>query len=400
MSTVPLASVARIDSGAGFPLEHQGKQGEQFPFLKVSDMNLPGNERRIQHWNNSVSDTVRHQLRAKAFPAGSLIFPKIGAAIGTNKKRQLTRASCVDNNVMAVIPKPEMLDSDFLYFAFLAKNISDFASTSNPPSIRKPDVENWLLPVPALTEQRRIVDLLTRAEGIVRLRREAAATAAELIPAIFIDMFGDPARNPKQWPQKLLGDCLTSVDYGSSSKAETDGQGLPLIRMGNVSYAGDLDLTSLKYVQLTDSEIEKYGLVPGDILFNRTNSKELVGKTGLWNGQCQAVVASYFIRLRVRPDMLEPTYIWALMNSKHMKKVLFETARGAIGQANINSKELKAFQIALPPSELQQRFAQRVEAVQSITAQQAEGLERAQATFNALLAQAFASPTSSASTQE
>lgn len=390
MTSVPLSAVARVDSGAGFPIANQGAQGEEFPFLKVSDMNLPGNERQIVRWNNSVSDLVRKTLRAKAFPPGSVIFPKIGAAIGTNKKRQLTRPSCVDNNVMVVVPQAGLLDADYLYFAFRAKNISDFASASNPPSIRKPDVENWQVPLPPLPEQRRIVDLLARAEGIVRLRREAAAKAAELIPALFIHHFGDPAVNPMGWPVVPLGDGLRAADYGCSTKAYADGEGVPLIRMGNVTYAGDMDLSDLKFVQLDSAEQTKYELLAGDLLFNRTNSKELVGKTGLWAGQREAVVASYFIRLRVDPTRLVPTYLWAYMNSGFMKKVLFETARGAIGQANINSKELKAFPVPLPPTALQQLYAEKVTAIQSIVGQQTTALAKAQSTFDALLAQAFA----------
>lgn len=384
-----LSDVADIESGAGFPMTHQGSQGEAFPFLKVSDMNLAGNERLILRWNNSISEEVRKKLRAKAFPSGALIFPKIGAAIATNKKRQLTRPSCVDNNVMAIIPKLDQLDPDYLYFLFRTKNLSDFASDSNPPSIRKSDVERWQIKVPPLPEQRRIVDLLSRAEGIVRLRREAEKKAAELIPALFLDMFGDPATNPKGWPVARVGDVLVAADYGSSSKASADGTGLPMIRMGNVTYAGNLDLTDLKYVDLPAEEVDRYSLREGDILFNRTNSKELVGKTGLWDGSCSAIVASYFIRLRVQPSVMSPHYLWAFMNTAHMKRVIFDTARGAIGQSNINSKELKAFPLPVPPLQLQEQFALRCADVSGMATQQSAATIKAQSTFDALLAQAF-----------
>ena len=80
--------VAAVESGFGFPMDRQGRTDEEIPFLKVSDMNLPGNETRIVSWNNTVSRKVLRELRAKAFPAGTVIFPKIGAAIATNKKDQ------------------------------------------------------------------------------------------------------------------------------------------------------------------------------------------------------------------------------------------------------------------------------------------------------------------------
>lgn len=243
--------------------------------------------------------------------------------------------------------------------------------------------------LPSLTEQRRIVDLLSRAEGIVRLRREAEKKAAELIPALFLDMFGDPATNPKGWPVATVGDVLAAADYGSSSKATSDGTGLPMIRMGNVTYAGNLDLADLKYVDLAAEEVERYSLQEGDILFNRTNSKELVGKTGLWDGSCMAIVASYFIRLRVQRDVVSPYYLWAFMNSAHMKRVIFDTARGAIGQSNINSKELKAFSLPVPPLPLQEQFALRCADVSGMAVQQSAATAKAQAVFDALLAQVF-----------
>jgi type I restriction enzyme S subunit len=248
------------------------------------------------------------------------------------------------------------------------------------------------IPLPSLPEQRRIVDLLSRAEGIVRLRREASRCAAELIPALFLDMFGDPATNPKGWAVATVGDVLAAADYGSSSKASSDGSGLPMIRMGNVTYAGNLDLADLKYVDLPAEEVERYCLQEGDILFNRTNSKDLVGKTGLWDGSCAAIVASYFIRLRVQRQAVSSHYLWAFMNTAHMKRVLFDTARGAIGQSNINSKELKAFPLPVPPPALQDQFASRCADVSGLTFQHSAATAKAQATFDALLAQAFSPP--------
>jgi type I restriction enzyme S subunit len=255
--------------------------------------------------------------------------------------------------------------------------------------IARGTLRKFEIPVPPLPEQRRIVDLLSRAEGIARLRREAEKKAAELIPALFLDMFGDPATNPKGWPVATVGDVLAAADYGSSSKASSDGAGLPMIRMGNVTYAGNLDLDNLKYVDLPAEEVERYSLQEGDILFNRTNSKELVGKTGLWDGSCSAIVASYFIRLRVQPDVMRPHYLWAFMNTAHMKRVIFDTARGAIGQSNINSKELKAFPLPVPPLPQQEQFALRCADAYGMAAQQSAATIKAQSMFDALLAQAF-----------
>lgn len=233
-------------------------------------------------------------------------------------------------------------------------------------NIRKSDLESFPILLPPMDEQQRIVDLLNRAARIDALRRRAAERFREFVPALFVKMFGDPVQNPMGWPTERLGDCCVEVQYGTSQKANDRGEGIPMLRMGNVTYDGDLDDTNLKHVALSDAEIAKYRLRTGDILFNRTNSRELVGKTGLWDGRYPAVAASYFVRLRLDVSRVNPAYIWAAMNSTSVKDRLFAMARGAIGQANINAKELKSISLPVPPVDLQHRYAENAEAAGAV----------------------------------
>ncbi len=245
------------------------------------------------------------------------------------------------------------------------------------------------IPLPPLDEQRRIVGLLDRAAEIRRRADAARAKARAIIPALFLDMFGDPATNPKGWPVTMVGDVLDSASYGTSQKASDAGDGLPVIRMGNVTMNGQLDTTGLKYIELTEAEREKAELLAGDLLFNRTNSKELVGKTGLWDGRFDAVAASYFIRLRVNRERIVPAYLWAFFNTSHMKRVLFQTARGAIGQANINAKELRAFPVATPSLPLQTAFAEQVHRLDSLARHLDAAAAKAEAMAAGLSAEVF-----------
>jgi type I restriction enzyme S subunit len=321
--------------------------------------------------NNAIFEDVRKKLGARFFPEGSVIFPKIGAAIATNKKRMITRPSCVDNNVMAVVPNKEFLVPQFLLYLLRNKNLSDFASDSNPPSIRKTAVEGWQIELPPIEEQRRIVDILDRTASIRRLQRQAQETARQIIPALFHRMFGDPGTNPLGWPTEPFGNLLAGCDYGTSEKSLEAPGGVPVIRMGNVTVDGRLNLDSLKYLPRTGADLARYGLERGDLLFNRTNSKELVGKMGMWDGRGEAMAASYFIRCRVDRRRMVPEFAWVFFNMSFMKRRLFETARGAIGQANINSKELKAFTIPVPPQGLQDEFAKRISGLMQIEEQRA-----------------------------
>jgi hypothetical protein len=182
-----LADVAEVDSGSGFPLKFQGQTNGTFPFFKVGDMTRAGNETEMISFEHAISEDVRQILRAKVFPAGTIVFPKIEAAIATNKKRILTRPSCVDNNVMGVSPSPS-LESRFLFYLFSSKNLTEFANDSNPPSIRKTAIENWRIPVPPPAEQRRLVArieaMTSRLEQARQVRLSALAEAETVILSV------------------------------------------------------------------------------------------------------------------------------------------------------------------------------------------------------------------------
>jgi type I restriction enzyme M protein len=188
---VPIAQVASVRSGYGFPLEYQGKTDEEIPFLKVSDMNLPGNEERIVRWNNSVSRTVLRRLKGEACPSGTVIFPKIGAAIATNKKRILTRDSTYDNNVMGIIPDTRRLLPDFLHAYLLTVDLSLWASKCQPPSVRKSTVEAHEIPLPPLATQHAIVANIKKEEEAVESCRSLISTYEAKISAKIGELWGN-----------------------------------------------------------------------------------------------------------------------------------------------------------------------------------------------------------------
>lgn len=180
---VGLSEVSQVDSGAGFPIADQGRQAGDYPFYKVGDMNLPGNDEYMHVSRNYVDEQVRQRLRAKAFPAGAVIFPKIGAAIATNKKRVLSMPSCVDNNVMAVVPSERLLPT-YLHGIFMETDLSDFASDSNPPSIRKTTVEDWPIPLPPIELQGNFSAKAESVRGIVAQQASALEKAQAAFDAL------------------------------------------------------------------------------------------------------------------------------------------------------------------------------------------------------------------------
>ena len=386
-----LAAFAAIDSGSGFPIADQGVSDGEFPFLKVSDMNLPGNEIEIKCWNNSISSSVRDRLRAKAFPANTVIFPKIGAAIATNKKRLLTVPSCIDNNCMGVTGDPAHVEPWYLYYLFRTKNLSDFASDSNPPSIRKAAVESWDVRLPSKDEQRRIVDLLARAENILRMRREAEKKANEIIPALFLDMFGDPATNPRGWDPARIGDLairMSDGPFGSNLKSShyVD-SGVRVIRLQNIGVGRFLDSDQAFVSHEHFAKLQKHKCVPGDVLIGTMGDPNLRAMI-LPERISEALNKADCVQLRCDPAKATPTFVCWLLNMPGTLSLAAQHVRG-ITRSRISMGRLREVNVSVPPLELQQRFTGLVERLDVMQESQREGAKRADQSFRSLLAGVF-----------
>lgn len=177
-------------------------------------------------------------------------------------------------------------------------------------------------------------------------------------------MFGDPATNPKGWNISKIGDITKDVRYGTS-KSSVEGGKYPYLRMNNITYNGNLDLKDLKYIDIEDNELEKCIVRNGDVLFNRTNSVELIGKTCVFNLEEPMIIAGYIIRVRLVDEVL-PIYLSMFLNSDYGKKLLKGMAKGAVNQANINAQELKGIRIQIPPIELQNKFVDFINQVDKL----------------------------------
>jgi len=302
--------------------------------------------------------------------------------------------AAVNEHVFIVRVNPEFVLPKFAFYWLFSPSgnrqiLSDFRGSAQG-GISRAFVKQLLIPLPPLSEQRRIVEILDQADALRRKRREANAIAERILPALFYKMFGDPVRNEKGWEMKRVGDTLADVQYGISVRAESelDG-GVAVIRMNNIEYKGTLNLLDLKYAHIGEDAYRKHQLIKGDILFNRTNSADLVGKTALWDQEISAVPASYLIRARVDQTKATPEYVWAYMNSSYMKKLLFAKGRRAIGMSNINSRELASLPIPLPPIDLQKGFALKVAEIKAIDSAREKSGNKVEALFAALLHRAF-----------
>ena len=245
------------------------------------------------------------------------------------------------------------------------------------------------LRVPSLSEQRRIADILDKADAIRSKRKEAIALTEDLLRSTFLEMFGDPVVNPKGWRVRSVTELCASKQYGTAEKANTEGRGMPVLRMNNITYAGDINIRDLKWVELSAAESEKLDLQDGDILFNRVNSHELVGKTAVWHGGPGYTFAGYLIRLRIRAEDATGDYVSAAMNMPSMKRRLMAMAKPSINMANISGSDLERLYIPVPPVGAQREYGRFRASIINLRSRYVRSATEGDALFSSLVARSF-----------
>ena len=201
-----LKRLAYFRSGAGFPVEDQGSSDHELPFFKVSDMNLTGNERIMKTWNNSVTNDVAGRLGATVFRSGTIIFPKVGGALLTNKRRVVERPCCIDNNLMGCT----VYRGDPRFDLLLLENI-DLGKIAKPgpvPAISESEVRNIRAVMPPITEQAAIVCYLDKATSDIDTAIDKAQRQIDLL---------------REYRTRLIADVVTGqVDVRGAVRDEVE----------------------------------------------------------------------------------------------------------------------------------------------------------------------------------
>ena len=285
-----------------------------------------------------------------------------------------------------LLPKSVVLP-EYLFYVVKHMHLEKYFSGATIPHIYFRDYQNEEFTLDDLNKQHEVVTTLRKVESVIENRQQQLEKMDELIKARFVELFGVYPLNPKGWETATIRDIVTDVRYGSSRPA-VDGGKYPYLRMNNITYGGELDLTDTKRIDIPDNELDKCTVRRGDVLFNRTNSKELVGKTCVYNRDEMMVLAGFVIRVRVTERIL-PEFLSAFLNTDFSKRMLLGMCKAAIGQANINAQEMQDIGIYLPPTELQRQFVQFKEQTDKSKAAIQKSLNEAQLLFDSLMQQYF-----------
>ena len=346
---VSIESVAKVITGKTPPKADPNCFGGNIPFITPSE--LTDSDYLLKP---ETTLTEKGLATTKLIPKNSILVCCIGS-LGKMAIADLPVAT--NQQINSVI-----FDDDKIYYRFgfyalklLKNDLKKIAPSTTVAIINKSRFSELKIPCPPLEEQKRIATILDKADGIHKKREQAIKLADDFLRAKFLEMFGTPANNIHRFPKGTIRDLVDSVNYGTSAKASIDSGEYPILRMGNITYQGRWDFTDLKYLDLSVKEKDKYLVKEGDLLFNRTNSKELVGKTAVYEEDRPMAFAGYLIR--VRPTSIGNNYyISGYLNSIHGKITLMNMCKSIVGMANINAQELQNIEILIPPKHLQDEY--------------------------------------------
>jgi type I restriction enzyme, S subunit len=306
---------------------------------------------RIRSWG-SVADGVTF---TSVFQPGQVLFGKRRAYQRKVAVADFSGVCSGDIYVLetkdAQVLLPELLPFICQTDAFFDHAVGTSAGSLSPRT-NWTSLADFEFPLAPLDEQKRLVDAFQALERTSDAHRRVGDVADQLVRSLLSDMLN------REWPVFELGSVVQETQYGLSINAGSDGQ-YPMLRMMNIEDGLCVE-NDIKYVDLNDKDFEAYRLLHGDVLFNRTNSYELVGRTGVYELNGDHVFASYLVRIKTDTEKLAPKFLTLYLNSDFGRRQVLAYATKAVSQANVNASNLLRVRLPLPPLDVQQQLLDEI----------------------------------------
>ncbi|MBW9264753.1 MAG: restriction endonuclease subunit S [Candidatus Thiodiazotropha sp. (ex. Lucinisca nassula)] len=293
-----------------------------------------------------------------AFKVGDILFGKLRPYL--RKGAQANFDGVCSTDILAFRAKATC-ESEFLKFVIHSDEFVAHAKSTTSgvqhPRTSWPSLREFRLSLPPLPEQKKIAHILSTVQRAIETQERIIQTTTELKKALMHKLFTEGLHNepqkqteigpvPESWELVELGELLSIAQYGMSVKGNPEGN-YPILRMTN-QVNGRIVANKLQFVEIKDSEFGKFKVERGDILFNRTNSLDLVGRTAIHDIEGDYVFASYLIRIRTDEKHLNPFFLNLDFNRDETQVRLKSIATRAVSQSNISATRLKGFPIPLP----------------------------------------------------
>lgn len=332
--------------GSGFPLWAQGQRTGEYPFFKVSDMNNEGNETFMTATNHYVSEQTRKHLGAQVFPADSIVFAKVGAAVFLERKKILGQPSCIDNNMAAYVLDASRADVRFVHSMLLMKKLGALVATTALPALNGKQLGEMVLALPPLPEQRAIAQALSEVDALLAALDKIIAKKRDLKQATMQQLLTGETRLPGfsgEWQLKRLGDVVDTDPENLGADTATD-------FWFNYISLEDVDRGQLRshseQVFIDAPSRARRKLMPNDVLVStvRPNLQSHLlfkGDAGHW------VCSTGFCVIRCREGVTCPAFVFSHFFAADVNRQIDTLLTGSNYPA-INSGDVRNLEIMFP----------------------------------------------------
>ncbi|OFX34296.1 MAG: hypothetical protein A2X08_17270 [Bacteroidetes bacterium GWA2_32_17] len=361
-----LGGVCKLKNGYAFKSDNYKNEG--IPVIRISDINggTVSSNKAVRVIANNEYDNYLVENNDILVAMSGATTGKFGIYKSSEKAYQNQRVGKFK------ILNEDILNNQFLFYQInsLKRQIEKDAYGGAQPNISSTKIEEMQIALPPLSEQQAIVskieellsDLENGKQQLLTAQQQLKVYRQSLLKWAFegklTNINVNEGKIPKGWKWVKLGEVCSNVEYGSATKSKESGK-MPVLRMGNIQKCR-FDWNDLVYTD-DDTEIKKYLLKRNDVLFNRTNSAEWVGKTAIYKGERPAIFAGYLIRINRIENLIDADYLTYYLNT-HAAKQYGNTVRSfGVNQSNINGTKLKTYPIPLPTLKEQKLIVEDLE---------------------------------------
>ena len=383
MKYLKLEEIANLDMGKTPARNNLEYWNGNNTWVSISDLK----DKYISESKEKITDKAISDTKIKEVPKNTLI---ISFKLSIGKKAITTKKLFTNEAIMALKIKDENeLDVEYLYYALEKVDLIRYTDkAAKGKTLNKEKLKKIEIPICDMYKQKKIVKSLNKVKMIISKKREQLESLENLKKSQFFEMFGDPIKNEKGWKVTSLDEIsIKKGEYGSNKPSKIYEGGYRYIRITDIKENGDLKEEKVGVVD-EDIEVKKYKLEEGDILFARSGAT--VGKTFLYRkefGNC--IFAGYLIRFKLDISKVNPEYIKRYTETEYYKKWV-ESCQNVVAQPNINAKKYgKELKMILPPLELQNKFATKIEAIQKLKFEIEKSLKETENLYNSLMQKFF-----------
>jgi type I restriction enzyme S subunit len=360
--TVRLSEIALIGAGNSAPQKTDDFAADGPFFVRTSDV---GEVKfgTVVSAHDRLSPLGSKGMRL--WKSGTILIPKSGASTFVNHRVILGTDAHVSSHLATIAADTAKANPRFLLYYLSTVRAQDLIQDQSYPSLKLPEIGGIEIPLPPLAEQKRIADLLDKAFAeLERLSFHARSRSSQALQ-IFEQERDDVFSNAdNRYPESTISEISTRLQYGTSEKSSPKGR-FVVLRMGNIQ-DGEIDYEDLKFTS-SQEVIDQYRLNPGDVLFNRTNSPQWVGKSAIYRGEMPAVFAGYNIKIHTISDRIDSEFLTFFLNSERAMKFGRSTFTSSVNQANINAEKLRSYRLPLPSLPEQKTIAERLSRIKKMS---------------------------------